>query len=96
MTFKVPPILLAVVFAVSAFSVTLVVPTAEADTDGCLRIEMGGKDYGVFHNRCDVGLLSSGMTRERAAPAIAWTGIRVRTGCHRSVQQEQDRSSQAA
>ena len=56
MTFKVPPILLAVVFAVSTFSATLVAPTAEADTDGCLRIEMGGKDYGVFHNRCDVGL----------------------------------------
>ena len=56
MTFKVPPILLALVFAVSAFGATLVVPTAEADTDGCLRIEMGGKDYGVFHNGCDVGL----------------------------------------
>ena len=56
MTSKVPPILFAVAFAVSAFSVTLVVPSAEAEPGGCLRIEMGGEDYGVFHNRCDVGL----------------------------------------
>ena len=96
MTFKVPPILLAVVFAVSAFSVTLVVPTAEADTDGCLRIEMGGRITASFITDAMLAFLSSGMTRERAAPAIVWTGIRVRTGCHRSVQQEQDRSSQAA
>lgn len=56
MTFHGAPIALVVALAVFAFSSALDVPLAQADSDGCVRIEMKGQDYGVFHNRCDVGL----------------------------------------